>query len=70
MINEKNEYQFSLSGIRKLIQFINESNCAYLMISGGGEPMFYKEAVYEIIEKAEVEKIVIVTNGIWGGDYY
>lgn len=65
-----NEYQFSLSGVKKLIQFINESNCAYLMISGGGEPMFYKEAVYEIIEKAETEKIVIVTNGMWGSDYY
>lgn len=66
--NKKKEYQFSSGGIKKLIQFINESNCAYLMISGGGEPMFYKEAIYEIISKVYVERIVIVTNGVWGRD--
>lgn len=64
------EYQFSFNGIKKLIQFINDSNCAYLMISGGGEPMFYKEAIFEIVENINAEKVVIVTNGIWGYDYY
>lgn len=64
------EYQFSFNGIRKLIQFINDSNCTYLMISGGGEPMFYKEAIFEIIENTNAERIVIVTNGIWGYDYH
>lgn len=63
------EYQFTEFGVKRLINFINESNCAYLMISGGGEPMFYKKALFEIVEKAEAEKIVIVTNGVWGQDY-
>lgn len=63
------EYQFSFDGVSKLIQFINDSNCAYLMISGGGEPTFYKEAIFEIIENVNVDRIVIVTNGIWGRNY-
>ena len=37
------------------------------MISSGGEPMFYKEAIFEIIGNVNVERSVIVTNGIWGG---
>lgn len=64
------EYQFSFNGIRKLIQFINDSNCAYLMISGGGEPMFYTEAIFAIVENVSADRIVIVTNGIWGEDYF
>ena len=64
------EYQFSEFGIRKLIRFINDSNCSYLMISGGGEPTLCKESLFEIVKNANVERIVIVTNGMWGCDYY
>lgn len=65
----KEKYQFSDYGVKRLIDFINDSNNSYLMMSGGGEPMMHKEAVKTIIEKASTNRIVIVTNGIWAKSY-
>lgn len=63
------KYQFSKFGLSKLIDFINELNNSYLMLSGGGEPMVRKDAVNEIIRKVKTDRVVIVTSGIWAKTY-
>lgn len=66
-IDEKNE--FSSYGCKRVISFVNESNVGYLMLAGGGEPFEKEEYIYEIVEKVQVEKVIIVTNGYWTLDY-
>ena len=63
------KYQFSPYGVERLIQFINDSNNSYLMLSGGGEPMIRKDIVNELIRKVKTDRIVIVTSGIWAKTY-
>lgn len=63
------KYQFSKFGVDRLIQFINDSNNSYLMLSGGGEPMVRKDAVNEIIRRTKTDRIVIVTSAIWAKTY-
>lgn len=66
-INKRDE--FSDYGCDRVISFVNDSNVGYLMIAGGGEPFEKEEMVYKIVERAEVEKVIIVTNGFWTLDY-
>ena len=61
----KEKYEISLEGVNNLIQFINDSNNSYLMLSGGGEPMIKHDYVNKIIREAKTDRIVIVTSGIW-----
>ena len=63
------KYQFSNYGTKRLIQFINDSNSSYLMLSGGGEPMIRRDIVNRIVREAITDRIVIVTSGIWGHSY-
>lgn len=63
------KYELSDVGLDNLIQFINDSNNSYLMLSGGGEPMIRPKAVNKIIRETKTDRIVIVTSGIWGNTY-
>lgn len=63
------KYQFSEYGLDRLIQFINDSNNSYLMLSGGGEPMVRKDAVNRLIRETKTDRIVIVTSAIWARTY-
>lgn len=45
-------------GIENSIEFINKSNIGYLMISGGGEPFFKIEHIFNLIEKTNVKDIM------------
>lgn len=65
----KEKYQFSNDGVKKLIKFVNDSNNSYIMMSGGGEPMIYSEAVNKILQNVISDRIVVVTNGIWAYSY-
>lgn len=63
------KYQFSEYGVDRLIQFINDSNNSYLMLSGGGEPMVRKDIVNRIVREVKSDRIVIVTSAIWAKTY-
>lgn len=67
--NIEEEYQYSKEGVEKLIQFINDSNNSYIMLSGGGDPMVHIEGVNEIVSRAKSDRIVIVTSGFWANTY-
>lgn len=66
--NDKIQEKFQLSarGIRKMLDFIMRANVSYLLVSGGGEPMINPDVVYQIVRMARANRIVIVTNGVWG----
>lgn len=66
---ETKENELSKSGIQKSIDFINNSNIGYLLISGGGEPFLKISHIFTLIEKVNVKDIVIVSNGFWGSNY-
>lgn len=66
---ETKENELSEIGIQKSIDFINNSNIGYLLISGGGEPFLKINHIFTLIENVNVKDIVIVTNGFWGSDY-
>jgi organic radical activating enzyme len=57
--------QFSKYGVDRFIQFCNEANLGYVLISGGGEPLNQKYAVLRTIEEVQTDKIVCVTSGNW-----
>ena len=61
--------EFSDYGIKKFIEFINKSNNGYLLVIGGGEPFKKYKNILEIIEKVKTDRLILVTNGIWGKDY-
>lgn len=52
-------------GMDKFIQFSNDINLGYLLVSGGGEPMMEKHSILRIIEEVESERIVLVTSAFW-----
>lgn len=56
---------FDDNGIEKFIQFANESNLGYLLVSGGGEPFIEKDYLLKVIEEVQSDKIVLVTSGNW-----
>lgn len=59
------EYQFTDDGVDRLINFINDSNNSYIMLSGGGDPMVHRNGVNRVIREAKSDRIVIVTSGFW-----
>lgn len=64
----REQYEFSREGFEKFIAFINASNNGYLSILGGGEPFKKFEYIKETIRRAQTDRIVIVTSGMWGAD--
>lgn len=56
---------FNQNGIEKFIQFANEANLGYLLVSGGGEPFIEKLHLLKVIEEVKSDKIVLVTSGNW-----
>ncbi len=63
------QYELSEEGVDRLIQFVNDSNNSYLMLSGGGEPMIRPQHVNKIVRDTKTDRIVIVTSGIWANNY-
>lgn len=59
------EDAFDKDNLYNFINFANNINLGYLLVSGGGEPMIQRDAVLEIIEKVECERIVLVTSANW-----
>ena len=64
----REQYEFSREGFENFINFINHSNNGYLSILGGGEPFKKFEYIKETIRRAQTDRIVIVTSGMWGAD--
>ena len=62
-------YQMTEEGFKKFIDFVNESNNGYLLLSGGGEPFEKSDYVIRTVKEAKTDRIVIVTNGFWAKDY-
>ncbi|NQT90722.1 MAG: radical SAM protein [Candidatus Omnitrophica bacterium] len=55
----------------EVIRFFNEAGVSSLMVAGGGEPLIDAgtiEMLAEIIEKTQIRKIHILSNGIWAKD--
>lgn len=63
------EYQFTDDGVDKLINFINDSNNSYIMLSGGGDPMVHRNGVNRVIRDVKSDRIVIVTSGFWAKSF-
>ncbi len=59
------EYNLTSKGVLKLIEFVNDSNNSYLMISGGGDPFVCMDSICTIIEKVHTKRLVLVTSGFW-----
>ena len=59
------ERYFNKEGLEKFITFANQANLGYLQISGGWEPFLEKEAILEGIKRIKVDRIILVTSGIW-----
>lgn len=57
--------QFNEEGINRFIEFCNQANLGYVLISGGGEPLTQKRAVLRTIAEVETNRIVLVTSGNW-----
>ena len=66
--NESTNNELTEIGIQKCIEFINNSNIGYLLISGGGEPFLKLSHIFNLIENVKTEEIVIVSNGFWGAN--
>lgn len=62
-------YQMTELGFKKFIDFVNQSNNGYLLLSGGGEPFEKSDFVIRTVKNAKTDQIVIVTNGFWAKDY-
>jgi len=56
---------FDDRGLEKFIQFANEANLGYLLVSGGGEPFIEREHLLKVVEEVQSDKIVLVTSGNW-----
>jgi organic radical activating enzyme len=52
-------------GLEKFIQFANDSNLGYLLVSGGGEPFLELKHLLQVVERVKSDKIVLVTSGNW-----
>lgn len=53
------------TGLDKFIDFANDSNLGYLLVSGGGEPFLEKKHLMKVVEHVKSDKIVLVTSGNW-----
>lgn len=67
--NNNIDDQFSDEGVDKFLQFSKEANLGYILVSGGGEPLYRKAHILKIIEEAVADKIVLVTSGGWAKNY-
>ncbi len=56
---------FDEYGIQKFINFANEADLGYLLVSGGGEPFIEKDSLLKVVENVKSDKIVLVTSGNW-----
>lgn len=61
--------QFTEEGVDRFIQFCNQANLGYVLISGGGEPFTQKQAILRTIAEVKTERIVLVTSGSWAMNY-
>ena len=59
------EGHFSDEGITRFIQFANQANAGYLLVSGGGEPLNHRNAILRTVKEVNTERIVLVTSGSW-----
>lgn len=57
--------QFNEEGVNRFIEFCNQANLGYVLVSGGGEPLTQKSAVLRTITEVETNRIVLVTSGNW-----
>ncbi len=57
--------EFNEDGINRFIDFCNQANLGYILISGGGEPLTQKRAILRTITEVETNRIVLVTSGNW-----
>lgn len=56
---------FTEAGMTKFIQFANDCNLGYLLVSGGGEPFLEIKHLLRVVEHVKSDKIVLVTSGNW-----
>lgn len=56
---------FTEEGMTKFIQFANDCNLGYLLVSGGGEPFLEIKHLLRVVEHVKSDKIVLVTSGNW-----
>ncbi|MCI0382402.1 MAG: radical SAM protein [Chlamydiae bacterium] len=56
---------FTEEGMTKFIQFANDCNLGYLLVSGGGEPFLEVKHLLRVVEHVKSDKIVLVTSGNW-----
>lgn len=57
--------RFNEAGMQNFISFCNAINLGYLLVSGGGEPMYEKKSILQIIRHVQSERIVLVTSADW-----
>ena len=60
--------EYSEHGMEQLIKFFNQANLGYLLVVGGGEPFQTFHHVIKLVKEVETDRIVVVTNGMWGRD--
>jgi len=56
---------FTEEMLDRFIQFANDSNLGYLLISGGGEPFMERACILKVVEQVQTDKMVLVTSGNW-----
>ncbi|HEV3269153.1 MAG TPA: 4Fe-4S cluster-binding domain-containing protein [Candidatus Rhabdochlamydia sp.] len=56
---------FTEEGMTKFIQFANDCNLGYLLVSGGGEPFLEIKHLLRVVEHVKSDRIVLVTSGNW-----
>jgi len=56
---------FTEEGLERFIQFMNEANLGYLLVSGGGEPFMERNCLLNVVERVKSDNIVLVTSGNW-----
>src|SRR3990167_6635260 len=54
--------QINEEGINRFIEFCNQANLGYVLVSGGGEPLTQKRAVLRTIAEVETQRIVLVRS--------
>lgn len=59
------EDQFSDEGLQNFLQFTQEANLGYILVSGGGEPMNQRQHILQMVAGAKADRIVLVTSGSW-----
>lgn len=63
-----NRTDITSDGIQRLLQYLRDGNFGKLIITGGGEPMMKKCEVNELVAKADVARVVIVTSSYFSNN--